>query len=346
MRGGRAVLVACATMLCLPLLARAAGREDAGPLLFVALDYRAVPDCPDASEFKGIVSGRLGYVPFRESAPERVLVQIAARAPAFEGRIEWRDAEGRWAGDRTFPSRSNDCRGLARAMAFALALQIQLSARAGAPPVADVPPAEDTEAADVAVPPPSPPAITSPSNEEPAVPPSTEAAKAPARHPRAVLAIGAGASVGFGVSSSPVPFGRLFGNLAWPHWSLELAAEVGWPSTVRREDGAGFSQQVLLLGIAGCASIAPGSACLLAKAGAIHIEGQDIDDPASPSGPLVQTGLRLAVMQPLGRRFYLTAQAEGLLVVTRWQVTLDRNLVWTSPRFVGNIGFDIGVRFP
>jgi len=161
-----------------------------------------------------------------------------------------------------------------------------------------------------------------------------------------VLAIGAGALLGFGVSSSPVPFGRLFGSVAWPHWSLELAAEVGWPSTVRRADGAGFSQQELLLGLAGCGSLAPWSACLLAKGGAIRIQGKDIDAPASPTGPLVETGLRLAVMQPLGRRFYVSAQAEGLLLVTRWRVTLDDNLVWTSPRFAGTMGLDLGVRFP
>ena len=336
---------ACAAALCIPLLAQAAGRDEAGPLV-VALEYGAAADCPDASDFKAIVIGRLGYDAFREGVPDRVFVQITPQGPAYEGRIEWRDAEGRWAGDRSFPSRSADCRDLARAMAFALALQIQLSARASAPPDSGAPPAESARAAETAAPPPAPPAITPPSNEQPGVPAPTQVEEAPDRHPRPALAIGVGALLGFGVSSSPVPFGRLFGSITWPRWSLELAAELGWPSTVRRADGAGFSHQELLLGLAGCGSLAPWSACLVAKGGAIRIQGKDIDAPASPTGPLVETGLRLAVMQPLGRRLYVSAQAEGLLLVTRWRVTLDDNLVWTSPRFAGTIALDLGMRFP
>jgi len=343
MRGRRGRLV-CAATLCLPLLAPAQARADAGPIS-VALDYTALSECPDAGDFKALVIGRLGYDPFYEGAPDRVHVQIASRVPAFEGRIEWRDKEGRWAGDRTFPSRSSDCRELARAMAFALALQIQLSPSGGTPPASSAATPEDTgRAATAPVPPPAPPAATPLPSEPREAPASTRTAASPTSRP--VLAFGAGASVGFGVSSSVVPLGRVFGSVAWPHWSLELAAEVGWPSTVRRADGAGFSHQELLLGLAGCGSLAPWSACLLAKGGAIRIRGKDIDAPASPTGPLVETGLRLAVMQPLGRRLYVSAQAEGLLLLTRWRVTLDDNLVWTSPRFAGTMGLDLGVRFP
>src|SRR4029079_5440758 len=53
------------------------------------------------------------------------------------------------------------------------------------------------------------------------------------------LAIGAGPSVGFGMSSSPILLGRLFAALAWPRVSLELGALVSVPATTRRPDGAG-----------------------------------------------------------------------------------------------------------
>jgi hypothetical protein len=345
MKGRRMSRLACAATLCIPLLARAEGQPGTAALV-VTLEYGAAPDCPDAGDFKAIVIGRLGYDAFREGTPDRVLVQISSRSPGFEGRIEWRDAGGNWVGDRTFPSRSEDCRELARAMGFALALQIQLSAIAGTPAAAAAATPRDTDRTPVLpASAPTPPPPTPPPSEQRSVPALTEVASSPERRARPVLAIGAGALVGFGVSGSPVPFGRALGRVAWPRWALEIAAEVGWPSTVRRADGAGFSQQAWLVGIAGCGAVAPWSACLLAKGGALRIVG-NIDVPASPWGPLVETGLRLAVTQPLGRRIYVAAQAEGLLIVTRWRVNLDQNLVWTSSRFAEAIGLDVGILFP
>ena len=346
MNARRTGALACAAALCVPLLAQAEDHASAGQLA-VTLEYAAPPECPNAGDFRTIVIGRLGHDPFRLGAPERVLVQIASHDPGYEGGIEWRDAVGNWAGDRTFPSRSDDCRDLARAMAFALALQIQLSASSGTSASAGATtPAETGGAAEAPVSPPAPQATPPLPSERKGVPAPTDAERAADRRDGPVLAIGAGAFVGIGVSSSPVPFGRVLGSVAWPHWSLELAAEVSLPSTVRRADGAGFTQQALLVGAAGCRALAPWSLCVIAKSGEIRIAGKDIDAPASSSGPLVETGLRLAVIQPLGRRIYVDAQAEGMIIVTRWRVKLDQNLVWTSSRFAETIGFDFGVRFP
>jgi hypothetical protein len=183
--------------------------------------------------------------------------------------------------------------------------------------------------------------------EPPSIPSATQIPEPSNPGVRPTLAVGVGALVGFGVSSSPVPFGRVFGNLAWPRWSLELAAEVGLPSTIRRADPdrAGFVEQPLLAGFAGCGALGPWGACLLAKAGAIRIAGK-IDAPVSVWGPLVETGFRLTLTQPLGRRVFVAVRAEGLLIVTRWRVTLDDAPVWTSSRFTEIIGLDVGVRFP
>src|SRR3954468_2259664 len=40
----------------------------------VNLEYKAGPDCPDASDFAATVQARLGYDPFSDVAPEKVLV--------------------------------------------------------------------------------------------------------------------------------------------------------------------------------------------------------------------------------------------------------------------------------
>ena len=339
--------VCAAAAVCVPLPAQGDGQSN-GVAFAVALEYAAAPGCPEVSDFKAIVNGRLGYDGFRDGAPDRVLVDIASRGGAFEGRIEWRNLDGQWAGDRKFPSRSDDCADLGRAVAFALALQIQFSARAGEISGSNktAAPTEPDKVLKTAVAPTlAPAASTPPSNTREEGPAVTKIAMSPYLPPRPTLAIGAGASMGFGLSSTAVPLGRAFGSMAWRHSSLELAAEVGWPTTTRREDGAGFSQQQLLAGGAGCGDLQPWSVCLLAKGGGIRIVGKDIDHPASPWGGLLETGLRLALVQPLGRHLYLAARAEGLVNVTRSQVTLDQYVVWTSPRFAATVGLDFGVRF-
>jgi len=341
--------LACAAVgVCMPTLAQGQGQADAGGSA-LALEYSAAPGCPDVNDFKAIVVGRLGYDVFRGDARDRVLVDIASRGSAFEGHIERRNAEGGWAGDRTFPSRSDDCGELGRAMAFALALQIQLSATAGASPGATKSAAatetrtpSETLAASIPV----PLAATPTSNAQGEAPALTKDTSSPHLSRRPTLAIGAGGLLGFGLSSKAVPSGRTFGSLAWQQSSVELAAEVAWPTTTRREDGAGFSQQLLLVGVAGCEALQRWSACLLAKAGEIRIVGKDVDNPRSLSGPILETGLRLAVLQHLGRRLYVAGRVEGIINVTRWRVTLDQNLVWTSDRFAATIGLDMGVRFP
>jgi hypothetical protein len=339
-------LACAAAVTCLPIRAQGKSQADAGAFA-VALEYSAAPGCPDVSAFKAIVVGRLGYDAFRDDARDRFLVDIAARGGSFEGHIERRDAEGRWAGDRTFPSRSDDCGELGQAMAFALALQIELSETASASPGATesgvATETRNTSEAS-ASPVPISLAATPASNAQKGAPTLPKETTSPPLAPRPTFAVGAGCLLGFGLSSTAVPSGRGFGSVAWPHSSLELAAEVAWPTTTRREDGAGFSQQLLLVGLAGCGALQRWSTCLLAKAGEIRIVGKGVDNPRSLWGPILETGLRLAVLQHLGRRLYVAAQVEGMVNVTRWSVTLDQNLVWSAPRFAATVGLDMGVR--
>lgn len=301
----------------------------------VTLEYSAVSGCPDAGRFRATVVNRLGYEVFTENAPSRVLVRIISRGQTFEGRMEWRDTEGNWAGDRTFPALSSDCGDLARAMAFTLALQLQLSAFPNAP---DGPTPAETEPTTKA--PPSRPAA--PAQARPSVP---VAEPMPRSGPGPLLALGAGTLIGFGMSSSAVPFARILGSVAWPHWSLSVATEASLPTTIRRADGAGFSHHELLASVAGCGNLESLSACLLVKAGRIWATGKDIDDPASPNGPLLQTGLRAGATLGVLPRTYISASAEVLVVPILWSVTLDRSVVWTSPRFAGTLGLDLVFRF-
>jgi hypothetical protein len=327
----------------MPVAARAENGAGDGTFA-VALEYAAPPGCPEIGDLEAIVDGRLGYDPFVEGASNHVFVRLASRAGVIEGRVEWRDATGKWVGDRSFPSRTNDCREIVRAVGFALALQIQLLTITSEPPGASEAAPTKPSPPPEAPPPLAPPAAVAPPKEQAELAGVTAVARS-TTWSRPALALAAGGAVGFGLSSSAVALVRLLGSVAWPHLALELAAEVGLPATTRRADGAGFSQQELLASAAVCGVVARWSACVLGKGGEIRIAGE-IDVPASPSGSIFQTGLRLAVTQPLLGRTYLTAHAEGLVNLTRWTVNLDQMPVWTAPRFAGTLGLAAGVHFP
>jgi hypothetical protein len=328
--------------VALASLALSEGDARAAPLT-VRLEYAAGPGCPDAADFKAVVIARLGYDPFLESAAEHVLVRIEPQNRTVDGIIEWRDASGKWAGEQTFPSVSTDCPRLVRAMGFALAVQIQLLARAAAAPdanaVAPSEPAPPAEAAGVAN-----------ANQQGAPAPTAASATtvgpAPTTGPRPALAIGVGPAVGFGMSSGPLILGRLFGAVAWPRVSLELAGVASLPATTRRADGAGFSQQLLLAGAAACATSARWNACAVANAGAARMAGENIDRPTSATVPIVEAGVRAGVIQRFGRRAFLRAHVDGLVNVTRWTATLDQVPVWTAPRFAAALAVDASVQFP
>jgi len=331
--------------VCLSLLHPASALAS-GAEFSVTLEYEPPAQCPGAEDLRAAVVARLGYDPFTDDAPHHVSLRITRKAGSLDGRIEWRDAERKWAGDQAFTMGSGDCPRLARTMGLALAVQIQLlrdpSAAATVERESGVEPTPKAVAerpSDKPAPPPTPP-----------IPADTPAVVSrPARPPAAgfppVFALGAGPAVGFGMAPHPILIGRLFGRLAWQHASLQLAAEVSLPSAVRRADGAGVSEQLFLLSAAGCQALERWSACLLLNAGRVSMAGQDIDHPTSTHLPFVATGLRAAFSQPLGAHAFIGAHADGLVILTRWTASLDNVPVWTMPRFAAALGIDLGLQF-
>jgi hypothetical protein len=334
-----------AALLVSPAHAEAV-RPPAGPELEVSLEYAAPPGCPNARWFEQTVASRLGYDPFRAPAAHRVLVRIDAEAASHFGHVEWRSPSDEWAGDQSFPARKADCVELARTIALALAVQIHLLA------VAKISDAQDA---------PSPPAAPLPREPDRAKPAALPRESAHEPRPRdtpdgassenqstspARLGIGAGASAGQGLSSNVVGLVRLFALIVRRPLSLELGAEIGLPSTTRRADGAGYTQKLLFGSLAGCGGPTPWSVCVLTRCGMARVRGRDIDVPASDSGAILQTGLRVAISPPLGPHAFLSARVEGLATLTPWTVTLDGLTVWTAPPFSANGGLDLGVFFP
>jgi hypothetical protein len=137
--------------------------------VLVSLDYQAdsaLSDCPSAADFERQIVRQLGRDPFRESAARHLVVRLFPAGTRLGGKVEWRDANDQWEGERTFASRKESCGDMARAMALSTAIQIQLLAHLDAtslvrPVVEAKPPAPVVEAkpppAVVVAPPPSPP---------------------------------------------------------------------------------------------------------------------------------------------------------------------------------------------
>ncbi|HET7545381.1 MAG TPA: hypothetical protein VFK05_36190 [Polyangiaceae bacterium] len=337
----------CVGAVCLSLLqpARAWAKPAA---FFVALEYEPAPNCPGAEALEAAVVARLGYDPFADDAPHHVLVRIAPKASSLDGRIEWRDADGHWAGDQSFSMASGDCVRLTRTMALALAVQIQLlRGDSRATPAAEPGQASDAKSSTKS-------AAESPGEKTPveSTPPSARveppaaSAVQPAPKPDAppVFALGIGPAIGFGLAPYPIVIGRVFGQLAWSRASIQLAAEASLPATFRRADGAGVSEQLLLLSVAGCEAFGRWNGCVVMDAGSVGLAGRDIDHPTSTHLPFVDAGLRAGFSQPLGQRAFINAHVDGLVVLTRWTAELDDVPVWTTPRVAAAIGIDVGVQ--
>lgn len=143
------------------LLAAAAFVGTAAPAvaaeeMSVSLDYEVAPelaDCPSAADFRRDVARQLRRDPFRDGGSRRLLVRLYAAEGRLGGRIEWRDPQGEWEGERTFSSKNESCAAMARAIELATAIQIELLATLGGAPV---PEAEPPAAVDEETPAPSP----------------------------------------------------------------------------------------------------------------------------------------------------------------------------------------------
>jgi hypothetical protein len=310
------------------------------------LDYGAGSGCPEVVDFKAVVIARLGYDPFDDQAPDRVVIQIKRGGSALDGRLEWRDGHGSWTGEQTFPSATSDCSRLVRAMGFALSVQIQLLAG-----MRRIPDGDTASQADAGSVPPAPSAPPAPSRPAPPAAPTAVdvsvvagAPAVPIGRPSMTFAAGASAAVAGGLSSTPVPLAGLFGEIAWRRLSLRLGAAAGLPATTRRADGAGVEQQDLLLTATGCASRARWKVCLVGNVGESRMTGVDIDRPTSAVVPIVEVGARVGVVQQLGSRWFVDGHVDGLAIVSRWTAALDQVPVWTAPRFTLALGLDAGVR--
>jgi hypothetical protein len=293
---------------------------------FVTLEYQVDPDvngCPEAAEFRSTVERQLGYDPFRSAADRRVAVQIGRKGARLA-------------------SRRQGCADVAASLAFSVAVQIQLIATLTPPTPEPSPPVQ------------APLAPPAPVSEQAAIslPQPSKAAALPITEPHLVrqarplkLFLGVGPSLALRLAPHPTGLGRIFasGRVSWI--SVEISLEAALPATQREADGSGFSLDRFAGGAAVCSHAWAFAACFTTTVGLLRARGLEVDAPASSSGLFSQVGARLGAAENLGRRYFVAARADALVMLSSWAVRLNETSVWTTPRVGLVIGFDLGVRF-
>jgi hypothetical protein len=308
----------------------------------VQLEYWADEQsgCVGEDELRRMVTGQLGHDPFRPDADQRLAISIAKTEAGFQGRIVWTEADGRRVGERVLSSRSRDCHEIASNVAFAGALQLQLVER-GAATETNPPDASAARSA---------PTAAEQANRAPAIPqrpnataegPAGSAEPAPSR---LRLAVGAGPAVGLGMTPEATAFGRLFVVARLRRLSAEIAADAGLPATHREPDGTGVVVSALGASAGSCGHVSIASACILGRLGWIRARGVDIAAPTTSWGRFGEVGMRLAATRERGR-FIVSVHADGLIMLSRWNVVLNDAVVWSVPRLGAVVGLDLGLQF-
>jgi hypothetical protein len=331
-----------AALAALLVVAASPGQANAATDTLVRLDYLAdePAGCVGEEQLRRMVTDQLGHDPFRPDADQHVTIGIAKTDTGFQGRIVWTEEDGRTVGERLLVSRSRDCREIVANVAFTVTLQLQLMERDGSKESsADATHAEQP-----------PPKTGDQANHEPAIsqrpslsePAST--APGPAQPARLVLAVGAGPAVGIGMAPDATAFGRLFVAGRFRRVSGEIAADAALPVTQREPDGTGVVVNALGFSGAGCGHVSLISACALGRLGWIRARGTGIAAPSASWGRFNEVGVRVAGTTELGR-FIFSLHADGLFMLSRWNVLLNDAVVWNVPRVGGVLGLDVALRF-
>jgi hypothetical protein len=325
------------------VLAASSRRANGATDTLVRLEYRADEQggCVGEDDLRRMVTDQLGHDPFRPDAAQLVAISIAKTDGGFRGRIVWTDADGRQVGERILLSRSRDCREIAANVAFAVALQLQLverdaatKAKAAAASSAAQSPATNTDQANRT------PAVA----ERPSVAPEAPTGHGGTSTARLRLAVGAGPAVGVGMTPEATAFGRLFIVARFRRFSAEIAADAALPSTLAEPDGTGVVVNALGSSVAGCAHVSLASACLLGRVGWIRARGTGIAAPSVSWGRFSEVGARVAATKEFGR-FIVSVHADGLVMLSRWNVVLNDAVVWGVPRVGAVAGLDVALRF-
>lgn len=294
--------------------------------------------CPDEEAMRRAVATRLGYDPFRVSAPITLSVGIRRSKDTYAGEVKLVDEAGVERGARTFESRASECAEIAETMALSMSIAVDPQS-ALAPPKPTEPPPKDPVVVDE----PAPAPLQEPRPLPPPVPlPKSEKPPESRREPWLGLAIGAHGAAGIG----PAPAFGLAGSgeLRLTGASLGLGARVDFPSSATTSEG-GRANVLFVAGEAvPCFRVSIAFGCGVLLLGGMRAESFDVTTPRSSATFFAAAGARAGADVPLGRDFALRLAADLLGHFTPYGLAVNGRSVFTSSSFSGRLGASL-VRF-
>jgi hypothetical protein len=310
------------------------------------LQYAVAPGidgCFETVELEDAVAARLGYVPFVEQAPLAIRANVKRAAAGLSAELEVNDDGAKTA--RKLGSATRDCGELSRALALAISVAIDpLSlTRAPAPPLPtpepepakpEPLPAEPAPLAAAPAPAAPPPAAAQPDRDE--VAPRAELDSLwhvrglVTGHAAFLTVPGAtgGASIGVGLRR------RAF-------WA-DAEFRYDFPGSATADGGGKVKASLMGGTLALCHGNLKLGLCALGLAARVAAAGSDVATPKEASSFLLGAGLRASLELPLFGPIFARLHADGLYVVTPYQLELRQRTVWESKPVSVLVGLGVG----
>ncbi|MEZ4326124.1 MAG: hypothetical protein R3B40_12970 [Polyangiales bacterium] len=327
---------------------------------------RGAERCPDDAELRDAVSARLGYVPFRDDAPQHVRTVIRAERGGLLATVDVFDADGEVVGQREIRSRTRDCEELARGVALAISVAIDPVSLLGPPtdPAPQPDPGPAPTGGDATRTP------EQPTDEAAVTPdPGTEGPdSAPEMDPPGELAPNPSSDV---VAASPPGEGAsrdamhtwlaLDGQLTYEvvpqlrpavalrlvveraRWATELVVRGVFPASATSTLGRVTAWQTDLHAYA-CGKARFLRGCAGAFVGVMPARGARIDQPRRGVGLVTGAALALGFDHLFGQRFTFSARVGVDVPLLRPRLELDDTRVWRGAPVSGLVSVGIGAR--
>jgi hypothetical protein len=292
----------------------------------VRLAYSRGPgaeSCPEERALRDAVLDLLGYDPFRADAKEDIDARVVRGPGGLEAAIDLLDESGRSRGVRRLLSRRQDCAQLASALALALAIAVD-------PLMAD----RVSAGLEPAPLPADRPAPVAKQSQPP-----------PDRVAPTVRRLGFLAHGTLGAAPGPAPGFDLIADLRRGRFSVSIDARVDLPAS-KDVPGGTISGWLATGSLVGCVHHHFVAGCALLGAGALRVDGHDLENARGATEPLAVAGARAALEIPLSQSLAAMVHADlyGTLIETA--VLVGGQEAWKTPPVSGAAGAGLLAVFP
>jgi hypothetical protein len=320
-----------------------AGTDDRTYVTFSYTLDDQLESCPDKQSVMQSVSSKLGYSPWKDTAPMQISVAMEPAGKGVEAMIVITGSDGEIIGERQIKSETDDCMELSESINTAIAIFID--------PMSSALPVQEAPA------PSEPPADSKPVEEPTAAPPLPETETATTNEPEEGFAPSSPkrnwhlqASIGGHLAWRATPSiagGVDFdGKIRWKRASIGIGVRMDMPSTMNTNPGKIKTSQVLGL-LSGCVHYWYVHGCTILAAGALIAIAEELDDAQNRQAPSVWGGARLGGEIPIGADVLILPYTDFFVPILRSAMveTATGDIFWETPSFHMAFGIAIGMNF-